>query len=220
MSKLKDYWNGGKKNKIIVIIVALFLISLIGSLGGGSNSANSGQKAKPQKIEMADLSAMSQQDAENWCKENKVTFKTKTEYSSDVAVGGFISQSIAAGKKFDVNSETLELIYSKGPKPTRAQINAYNSAKNYLASMAFSRSGLIEQLSSEYGEQYAAADAEYAVARLEQEGKVDWNEEAYLCAKQYLESQSFSEQGLIDQLIFEGFTQDQATYGAHKAYSE
>jgi hypothetical protein len=43
--------------------------------------------------------------------------------------------------------------------------------------------------------------------------EVDWNEQAEKSAKSYLDSSSFSRQGLIDQLLFEGFTQAQATYG-------
>ena len=43
---------------------------------------------------------------------------------------------------------------------------------------------------------------------------VDWNEQAALQAEQYLELMSFSRQGLIDQLLYEGFTQEQAEYGA------
>jgi hypothetical protein len=43
--------------------------------------------------------------------------------------------------------------------------------------------------------------------------EVDWNEQAEKSAKSYLDLSSFSRQGLIDQLLFEGFTQAKATYG-------
>jgi hypothetical protein len=43
----------------------------------------------------------------------------------------------------------------------------------------------------------------------------DWNEQAALKAHDYLEYSSFSRTGLIEQLIFEGFTRDQAQYGAN-----
>jgi hypothetical protein len=58
-------------------------------------------------------------------------------------------------------------------------------------------------------EKFSSADATYAVDAVE----VDWNEQAEKSAKSYLDSSSFSRQGLIDQLLFEGFTQAQATYG-------
>ena len=93
---------------------------------------------------------------------------------------------------------------------TVAQQNAYRSAVSYLNYTAFSRSGLIGQLEFEG---YATADAEFAIARLEAEGGVDWNAQAAAKAASYLEYTSFSRSGLIDQLLFEGFTAAQAEYG-------
>lgn len=60
--------------------------------------------------------------------------------------------------------------------------------------MAFSRSGLIDQL--------GAANC-----------GADWNEQAAKKAASYLEFISFSREGLIEQLEFEGFTHEQAVYG-------
>ena len=42
----------------------------------------------------------------------------------------------------------------------------------------------------------------------------DWNEQAAKKAQDYLNLSSFSRSGLIDQLKYEGFTNDQAEYGA------
>ena len=75
--------------------------------------------------------------------------------------------------------------------------------------MAFSRSGLIEQL--EY-EGFAAAEATLAVDHL----NVDWNEQAWKSAESYLDVMAFSRSALIEQLEFEGFTAEQATYGVGK----
>lgn len=41
----------------------------------------------------------------------------------------------------------------------------------------------------------------------------DWNEQAKKVAKNYLDVSSFSRDGLIDQLKFDGFTDEQAIYG-------
>lgn len=89
--------------------------------------------------------------------------------------------------------------------------NALRSAKNYLSVMAFSYSGLVEQL--EY-EGYSSSEAAYAADNC----GADWYEQAVKSAKQYLEVMAFSRSGLIEQLEYEGYTHDQAVYGADKAY--
>lgn len=96
-----------------------------------------------------------------------------------------------------------------------AQQSAVRSAQSYLDFSGFSRAGLLQQLTSEYGEGYEPADAEFAVAHLEQSGAVDWNAEAVESATDYLEFQGFSRQGLFEQLTSEygsGFTPEQANY--------
>jgi len=99
------------------------------------------------------------------------------------------------------------------PDYTIAQQNAIQSAASYLKITGFSRAGLIQQLSSEYGEKYAMADAVFAVDHV----TVDWNAEAVESAKSYLEMTGFSRAGLIQQLSSEyggQFTIEQATYAA------
>lgn len=89
---------------------------------------------------------------------------------------------------------------------TLAQANAREKATDYLAYMAFSRSGLIKQLEFEG---FESADATYGVDAL----NADWSEQAAKKAQEYLDLSAFSRQGLIDQLVFEGFTPQQAEYG-------
>ena len=93
--------------------------------------------------------------------------------------------------------------------------NAFESGLNYLAFSAFSRDGLIGQLSSEYGDGYTVEQATAAVDALEEYGLVDWNDQAVKSAESYLDFSAFSKQGLIDQLSSEygsQFTEEQATY--------
>jgi hypothetical protein len=102
------------------------------------------------------------------------------------------------------------------PSLTNGQEQAIGSAESYLAFTAFSRKGLIHQLSSEAGEGFSVADATYAVDHI----KVDWNEQAAKAARSYLEMTHFSRQGLIHQLessAGDGFTHKQAVYGVTKA---
>ena len=102
------------------------------------------------------------------------------------------------------------------PKLTNAQENAVRSARSYLSFAPFSRQGLIDQLSSQYGDGYAIQDATIAVDSL----NVDWNAEAVQAAKNYLKLSGFSCSGLIEQLdspYGDKFTVAQATYGAKQA---
>ncbi len=99
------------------------------------------------------------------------------------------------------------------PQGTAAQMNALRSAEDYLSFKGFSKAGLIEQLSSEYGEGYEKADAEWAVEQLD----VNWNEQAVRVAQDYLDMKGFSRSGLIEQLSSEygeQFTVKQANYAA------
>ncbi|MFI8593271.1 Ltp family lipoprotein [Microbacterium sp. NPDC078428] len=125
-----------------------------------------------------------------------------------------IAQGVAEGTEMEEGS-TIALTLEEKPQLTLGQENAIRSAQSYLSFTGFSRAGLFQQLTSEYGEGFEAADAEFALAHLEQNGLVDWNAEAVESAESYLEFTSFSRQGLFDQLTSEygeGFTPDQANH--------
>lgn len=94
---------------------------------------------------------------------------------------------------------------------------AIESAKGYLAFTPFSKKGLIEQLSSEFGDGYPRDVAEIAVQSLD----TDWKEQAAQAAANYLDLMAFSKDGLIEQLESEfgdGYTHEEAVYGAEQAY--
>jgi hypothetical protein len=113
-------------------------------------------------------------------------------------------------------AEPAEEKKPEAPAETMSQQQARASAQEYIDYSAFSRQGLIDQLSSEYGESFPVKDAEYAVDSLD----INWNEQAAKAAEAYLEYDSFSRQGLIDQLSSEygdQYTVEQATYGVEQA---
>ena len=83
---------------------------------------------------------------------------------------------------------------------------ALEKAKNYIGSMGFSYTGLVDQLEFEG---FTAEQATYGADNC----GADWYAEAAEKAASYLNSMSFSHSGLVDQLMFEGFTADQAEYG-------
>jgi hypothetical protein len=91
--------------------------------------------------------------------------------------------------------------------------NALEAAESYLSWTNFSRQGLIDQLSSEYGNGFSVADATWAVDQLDE----DWSAQAVGAAESYLDLTSFSCSGLIEQLSSEygsQFTDAQARHAA------
>lgn len=115
-------------------------------------------------------------------------------------------------------ARTIERIEGESRQETLTgpQKNAVRSAEQYLSMTGFSRDGLIEQLSSEFGEGYSVSDATAAVDSI----NVDWDENAVKSARQYLDLTGFSCGGLIEQLSSSAgdkYTVGQATYGATQA---
>jgi hypothetical protein len=122
-------------------------------------------------------------------------------------------EDTSAGGSEEGTSETKA--GTSKPKYTVAQENAIDSAKSYLSMSGMSRAGLIDQLSSKFGDGYRRKDAVFAVNHI----KVDWNKEAVQSAKSYLEMGGMSRAGLIGQLTSkagEQFTRAQADYAANK----
>ena len=74
-----------------------------------------------------------------------------------------------------------------------------------------SKSGIYEQLTSDYGEKFPAEAAQYAVDNL----KVDYKKNALEKAKDYAEQQDMSTDAIYDQLTSdygEKFTAEEAQY--------
>lgn len=96
---------------------------------------------------------------------------------------------------------------------TISQQNAVKTAESYLKSMAFSRNGLFQQLTSPYGSQFSEDDGWFAINYLEEHGLVNWNEEAQEEARSYVRSMPFSRNELFQQMTSEygaGFTPEEA----------
>jgi len=100
-------------------------------------------------------------------------------------------------------------------KITLAMDNALDAAQDYLDYSAFSRLGLIGQLSSDYGSGFRVEDATWAVDQL----NVNWKQQAVRAAKEYLDFSPYSRDGLIDQLSSaygSQFTVEEATYAVNQ----
>lgn len=86
---------------------------------------------------------------------------------------------------------------------------AYQSAKNYDTYAGFSDEGLRSQLEFEG---FPKEAIEYAIQKLNQENSSRENEAALKSAKSYLDYTSFSEEGLREQLAYEGYPDDSIDY--------
>lgn len=77
--------------------------------------------------------------------------------------------------------------------------------------MHMSKAGIYDQLTFEYGEQFSAEAAQYAIDNV----TADWNANALEKAKSYQEDMSMSPNAIYDQLISEygeQFTPEEAQY--------
>lgn len=90
---------------------------------------------------------------------------------------------------------------------TPDQQDAMALAEQLLADAPFSYAGLISQLEYE-GYDYQTAD--FAVARC----SADWFQQAEISAREYLELGEFDRQQMLDALLFEGFTTQEAEFAA------
>jgi hypothetical protein len=104
---------------------------------------------------------------------------------------------------------------------TGAQQQAVDSAGDYLSEgQGFSKQGLLNQLTSSFGEGFSKSDAEFAINYLHP----DWDAQAVDAGKGYLsEGQGFSEQGLLQQLTANagnGFAEAQAEYAINSLHPD
>lgn len=105
--------------------------------------------------------------------------------------------------------------------PSREHEAAVAAALDYLDLMAFSKLGLLDQLTSEYGEQYPTDVASWAITYVEDRNLVDWDAEAVEAAENYLAIMPFSRAGLLDQLTSmygDRFTEAQAEHAVALVY--
>lgn len=89
--------------------------------------------------------------------------------------------------------------------------SALKKAQSYSELMHMSKQGIYDQLTSEYGEQFSAEAAQYAVDNLQ----ADYNANALAKAKSYQDDMSMSPEAIRDQLTSEygeKFTQEEADY--------
>lgn len=199
--------------KISFWVIILILIAIIGGTSGSKKTENKTvEKYAKSDVEVSviDLSVMTQAEVEEWCNSKKVNYSINNEYSDTVAKGGFVSQSVAANATIH-EGDKVTVVYSLGAKPSIEQENALKKAESYSKTMHMSKQRIYDQLTSEYGEQFDADAAQYAIDNMEADFKVNALEKA----KSYQSSMNMSKQRIYDQLTSmygEKFTAEEAQY--------
>ena len=106
---------------------------------------------------------------------------------------------------------TVKVTEPKTQAVSQEYLNALATAESYSETMHMSKKGIYDQLTSEYGENFPADAAQYAIDNI----KVDWNANALETAKTYYKDMSMSKNAVYDQLISEygeQFTESEAQY--------
>ena len=107
----------------------------------------------------------------------------------------------------DQDSDTQE---PSSSGDTESQQKALDRAKEYLSNLPLSHDGMVTQLEFDG---YSNADATYAADNC----GANWNEQAARMANQLLTTGSYTRATMIEELKSNGFTDDQAAYGADAA---
>lgn len=199
----------------LIIIIILIAISssktqnnTISNTGNNQNTSGIGEQKT--QVTIIDFSASTRESIEEWCTNNKIKCNFVEEYSDTVEKGMFISQSVQANDIMD-EGDTLTIKYSLGREPSIEYKNALKKGETYAKMMHMSKQAIYDQLTSEYGENFPADAAQYAIDNL----NVDWKANALEKAKTYQETMSMSRQRIYDQLISEygeKFTEEEAQY--------
>lgn len=137
--------------------------------------------------------------------------KKRWPWAAGVLAAFVMMIGVMAGFGTSVSPQASPSVQAPVIKLVSEKSDAVAMAREYLAYSSFSKSGLIGQLEFEG---FSYSDSSAAVDQLEVDGEVNWYVQAAKSARQYREYSPFSRQGLIEQLEFEGFTNQQAVYGA------
>ena len=109
------------------------------------------------------------------------------------------------------SSSSAKSSSSSSSHVSATKIAALKSAQTYSDTMHMSKQGIYDQLTSDAGDKFDDASAQYAVDHV----KADWNKNALKAAESYQKDQNMSPEAIRDQLTSDAgdkFTQDQADY--------
>lgn len=127
-------------------------------------------------------------------------------FIGSAAVGGGNDNSSSSSSSSSAKSSS-----SSSSHVSATKVAALKSAQTYSDTMHMSKQGIYDQLTSDAGDKFDDASAQYAVDHV----KADWNKNALKAAESYQKDQNMSPEAIRDQLTSDAgdkFTQDQADY--------
>lgn len=130
--------------------------------------------------------------------------------SSDVKNSSNESELMAQDTEVKSVEDVSNKEEAKEDIPTEYR-SALRKAEIYSNTMSMSKSGLYDQLTSEYGEKFSKEAAQYAIDNI----NANWKENALKKAKTYQDSMAMSPDAIYDQLkseYGEKFTPEEAQY--------
>ena len=128
---------------------------------------------------------------------------------SDSEKGSMSFEAAQPAAKSEADADAVETT-QEANVPTEYS-SALTKAKTYSDMMHMSKQAIYDQLTSEYGEQFSAEAAQYAIDNL----SADYSKNALEKAKSYSDTMFMSKQGIYDQLVSdsgERFTAEEAQY--------
>lgn len=210
----------------LIALGALLLVAAIGgAISGGSDADDLAGADAPVAAVSTPTAEPVEEEPDTTVAVPEVGGKTIGEARALIEGAGFtLTADAGVGEDWIITSQgptgglkaepgTAVSVTAEAPKPVYSleQQNALKEAQSYLDYSGFSRQGLIDQMSSEYGAGYPVEVATWAVDSV----GADWFAEAVESAQSYLDYTSFSRQGLFDQLTsaYGGqFTPDEANH--------
>lgn len=228
--KKKPMWKKWWFWVIVVIVLAI----IWGSAGGGAQNSGTGTSATAS--DSTNTTGAQQKPEKNPVLQSiTATYNGSTDSGTNVDINSFsVTGTYDDGSVNDVDGCTVSNpgalvgeqtttftidcggittnvdVTGVTPVPIEYQ-NALTKANQYSDMMHMSKQGIYDQLTSEYGEQFAPDAAQWAIDHMQ----ADWNANALQKAKDYQEMMAMSSAAIYDQLTSEygeKFTPEEAQY--------
>ncbi len=181
------------KKRFFTILISGLVLMIVGvSMGDPAPETAKQPKEEPKKAVETVAKPIEKEETP----EEKVAREAKEE-----------EEKAAAEEKAKDEAEAK----AKAESVPREHKSALKKAEIYAKTMHMSKAGIYDQLTSEYGENFPAEAAQYAIDNI----VYDWKENALKKAQTYAGMMSMSDSAIYDQLISEygeKFTPEEAQY--------